>query len=126
MAGSAMFTIVLSRPTMNRLDEQITSTSRRWRRLSSGSSITRPDWTNLIASLQLTIGAADAAQGRIAEIFVTAGKQTSVRTPPRTAPVPPAWRAVPGHAAAGDARRGDRADLHLHRGLERVHLRARL
>jgi hypothetical protein len=43
MAGSAMFTIVLSRPTMNKLDEQITSTSRRRRRLSSGSSITRPD-----------------------------------------------------------------------------------
>ena len=92
MAGNAMFTIVLSRPTMNRLDEQITSTSRRRRRLSSGSSITRPDWTNLIASLQLTIGEADATQGRIAEIFVTAGQQTSIRTPPRTPPGPPPQR----------------------------------
>jgi ABC-type glycerol-3-phosphate transport system permease component len=31
-------------------------------------------------------------------------------------------RVVPGHAAAGHAGRGDRADLHLHRGVERVHL----
>jgi hypothetical protein len=88
MAGSAMFTIVLSRPTMNRLDEQITSTSRRRRRLSSGSNITRPDWTNLIASLQLTIGAADATQGQVAEIFVTAGKQTSVRDAAADGPDP--------------------------------------
>ena len=34
----------------------------------------------------------------------------------------PPGRAVPDHAAAGDAGRGDRADLHLHRGVERVHL----
>ena len=54
--SSAMFTIVLSRPTMNRLDEQITSTSRRRRRLSSGSGITpAPTGPNAIASRQLTI-----------------------------------------------------------------------
>jgi ABC-type maltose transport system permease subunit len=33
---------------------------------------------NLIASLQLTIGAADEAQGRTAEIFVTAGKRRGI------------------------------------------------
>src|SRR6478609_9503080 len=38
--GSATFTIVLSRPTMNRLMQQMPSTSRRRRRLSSGKQIT--------------------------------------------------------------------------------------
>jgi hypothetical protein len=41
MAGSATFTIVLSRPTMNRLEQQMTSTTMRRLRLSSGSYITR-------------------------------------------------------------------------------------
>jgi hypothetical protein len=38
-----MLTIVLSSPTMNRLEQQMTSTSRRRRRLISGSGITRVD-----------------------------------------------------------------------------------
>src|SRR5271166_6816439 len=45
MDGSATLTIVLSKPTMNRLEEQMTSTSRRRRRLSSDSGITRIDWS---------------------------------------------------------------------------------
>jgi hypothetical protein len=36
MAGSAMFTIVLSRPTMNRLMQQMARTSMRRRGLSAG------------------------------------------------------------------------------------------
>ncbi len=36
MDGSATLTIVLSRPTMNKLEQQMTSTSMRRRRLSSG------------------------------------------------------------------------------------------
>jgi hypothetical protein len=66
-----MFTIVLSRPTMNRLDEQITSTSRRRRRLSCGSGITPPDGISAIACLQLTISVRDRTQGHPAETFVT-------------------------------------------------------
>jgi hypothetical protein len=80
MAGSAMFTIVLSRPTMNRLELQMTRTSRRRRWLSSGSGITRI----VIAALQLTIWAEDETQGRVAEILVTAGKAVQ-REPARTA-----------------------------------------
>ena len=37
--GSATFTIVLSRPTMNRLMQQMPSTSRRRWRLSSGTAV---------------------------------------------------------------------------------------
>jgi hypothetical protein len=72
MDGSAMFTIVLSSPTMNKLDEQITSTSRRRRRLSCGSAITPPDRIRAVASLQLTISGSGGTQGRPAETFVTA------------------------------------------------------
>src|SRR5512142_881509 len=71
MDGSAMFTIVLSRPTMNRLDEQITSTSRRRRPLSSGSGITPPGRISAVTSLQLTISGCDGTQGQPAETFVT-------------------------------------------------------
>ncbi len=39
MDGSATFTIVLSSPTMNRLMQQMASTSRRRRRLSSGRAV---------------------------------------------------------------------------------------
>ena len=44
MEGSATLTMVVSRPTMNRLKQQMTSTSVRRRRLSSGSGITRIGW----------------------------------------------------------------------------------
>jgi len=44
MAGSATLTIVLSKPTMNRLKQQMTSTSMRRRRLTCGSGITRSGW----------------------------------------------------------------------------------
>ena len=37
MEGSATLTIVLSRPTMKRLEQQTTSTIKRRRRLSSGT-----------------------------------------------------------------------------------------
>src|SRR3954454_17702410 len=41
MAGRARFTIVLSSPTMNRLEQQIASTSIRRRRVRSGTSLPR-------------------------------------------------------------------------------------
>jgi hypothetical protein len=57
---------------MNRLEQQMTSTSMRRRRLSSGRGITRVDWRYVIASLQLTICASRGAQDPAAERSVTA------------------------------------------------------
>jgi hypothetical protein len=45
MTGSATLTTVLSRPTINRLEQQMTSTSMLRRRLSSGSGITLDEWS---------------------------------------------------------------------------------
>ena len=81
MTGSATLTIVLSMPTMNRLEQQMTSTSMRRRRLSSGSGITLNDWNELIASLQLTSRARAACKACTAERFLTAGMQPERRRP---------------------------------------------
>src|SRR5487761_530123 len=77
MEGSATLTMVVSRPTMNRLKQQMTSTSERRRRLSSGTWY-HPDRRREINCLSatnypssVTISGSRQTQ---AEMFVTAGQ----------------------------------------------------
>src|ERR1700761_1996869 len=96
--GRATFTIVLSRPTMNRLRQQMASTSRRRRRVRSGRVV------HLDANICVTQNIVKLQPITKAEVHVfRAGREIPV-TRSRPRPVTPAPAVTPGYPNFGQTR----------------------